>query len=71
MSFFHLKTHVTIVIGRVMTIDKIDVSTAINKVRELLKKDPSRSLALTAAVELLITVITFLITQAEDTEQPK
>lgn len=46
-----------------MTVENINVSAAIEKVRELLKKDKSSSPALVAAVELLITIVTILLNQ--------
>ena len=46
-----------------MIIEKIDVSAAVDKTRNLLKKDKSISPGLVAAVKLLITVITILLNQ--------
>lgn len=49
--------------GVVLKVENIDVISAIESTRDLLKKDKNTSLALKAAFELLITVITLLINQ--------
>jgi len=46
-----------------MVIENIDVTAAIENVRNLLKKDKTVSSALIAAIELLIVVITILVNQ--------
>ncbi len=46
-----------------MTVENINVSAAIEKVRNLLKKNTSTSPSLVAAVELLITIVTILLNQ--------
>lgn len=46
-----------------MTVENINVKTAIENVRSLLKKDKTISSALVAAIELLIVVITILVDQ--------
>jgi len=46
-----------------MTIGKIDVTAAIQKVRDDLKKDKALSPALKASIELLITIINILLNQ--------
>ena len=46
-----------------MTVENINVSAAIEKVRDLLNSDKPASPALVAAVELLITVVTILLNQ--------
>jgi transposase len=49
--------------GIIMTVENINISSAIEKVRKLLKGDKSISPGLVAAVELLITVVTILLNQ--------
>ena len=46
-----------------MKVENINVNTEIEKVRDLLKKDKSTSPALIGSVELLITVVTILLTR--------
>ncbi len=46
-----------------MKIENIDVSSAINKIRKLLKKEKSLSPAFIVAIELLIKIITILVNQ--------
>ena len=46
-----------------MKIENIDVSSAINKIRNLLKKEKSLSPSFIVAIELLIKIITILLNQ--------